>query len=180
VSVLRCACGGSGSTSPALVVGDWKSSTFFPPGEAIPASQGFENRRLTGRANWYERRALARGAPWGIRRAGGHRRGAPSRSAVSCPLRATSPLRRRPHPAPFKHAAADMATKTMVAGLNSVTGYANYRAGLSLRSTSLLAACPLSRRPAADIPTLKHENFGAGDSSPRPASFKTRRRRWWS
>ena len=42
VSVLRCACGGSGSTSPALVVGDWKSSTFFPPGEAIPASQALK------------------------------------------------------------------------------------------------------------------------------------------
>jgi len=28
------------------VVGDWKSSTFFPPGEAIPASQALKIAQL--------------------------------------------------------------------------------------------------------------------------------------
>lgn len=35
VSVLTSARGGSGSDSPELELGDWKNSTFFPPGEDI-------------------------------------------------------------------------------------------------------------------------------------------------
>jgi hypothetical protein len=48
-----------------------------------------------------------------------------------------------------------MATKTMVAGLNSVTGYASYCSGLSLRvNISLCCMSPVSL--SADSPTLKH------------------------
>lgn len=37
VSVLAKAWGGSGSDSPELELGDWKSRTFFPPGDDIPS-----------------------------------------------------------------------------------------------------------------------------------------------